>query len=101
MCIISQLTSVSIYRFPDLALMLGPRNPTAWAVLDMALIRQQPIPDQDLERLLAPWTVVREIDTSLNGPTLLDIDPAAARGGRIDASVQVKLLRRKRVENPR
>jgi dolichyl-phosphate-mannose-protein mannosyltransferase len=90
---------VALYRFPDLAQMLGPRNPTSWALLDLALTRQHQIPEQDLDRMLAPWTVVREIDTSLNGPTLLDIDPAAAREATIDASARVKLLRRKRVEN--
>ena len=38
-------------------------------------------PNGDLERSLAGWALVREIPTTLNLPTLLDIDPAAARGG--------------------
>jgi dolichyl-phosphate-mannose-protein mannosyltransferase len=95
------LHKISVYRFPDLALMLAPRNPISLALIDLALIRQQPIVAEALDRLLAPWTVVREIDTSLNGPTLLDIDPSAARGAKIDASTRLRLLRRKRLEELR
>jgi dolichyl-phosphate-mannose-protein mannosyltransferase len=92
---------VSVSRYSELPQMLGPANPTSCALLDLALTRQEHTAEQDLDRVLAPWTVVREIDTSLNGPTLLDIDPSAARGAIIDASARLKLLRRKRVENVR
>jgi hypothetical protein len=92
---------VAVYRFPDLVQMLGPRNPISLSVLDLALIRQQPISEEALNGQLAPWALVRAIDTSLNGPTLLDIDPAVARGAKVDVSARLVLLRRKRVEKPR
>ena len=92
---------VSVHRQPDLAHLLEPGNSTSWALLDLALIRQENIPEQDLDRLLAGWTLVREIPTTLNPPTLLDIDPAAARGDMIDASAPLRLLRPKRMEDVR
>ena len=90
-----------MYRLPDLAGVLGPKNPAEWAVLDQALIRQQSIAEPELKPLLAAWTVAREIDTRLNGPTLLDIDPSAARSPAIDASAPLRLLRRKSSEKVR
>jgi dolichyl-phosphate-mannose-protein mannosyltransferase len=92
---------IPLYRLPDLAGVLGPKNPSEWAVLDRALIRQQPIAGPDLIHLLAAWTLAREIDTRLNGPTLLDIDPSAARSPAIDASAPLRLLRRKSSEKVR
>ena len=93
--------AVALHRQPDLAHLLGQGNSTAWALLDLALIRQQNTSEQELDRLLAGWTVVREVPTTLNAPTLLDIDPAAARGAIIDASAPLRLLRRKRLEDVR
>jgi hypothetical protein len=89
---------VAVLRQPDLAHLLAAGNTTSWALLDLALIRQQNISEQDLDRLLAGWTLVREVSTTLNPPTLLDIDPAAARGAIIDASAPLRLLRPKRME---
>ena len=87
--------SIAVHRQPDLAHLLKPGGATSWALLDLTLIRQQ---EKDLDRLLAGWTLVQEISTTLNAPTLLDIDPAAARGAIIDASAPLWLLRRKRME---
>ena len=89
---------VAVHRQPDMAHLLEPGGSTPWALLDLALIRQQNTSGKDLDRLLAGWTLVREIPTTLNPPTLLDIDPAAARGASIDASAPLRLLRRKRME---
>jgi dolichyl-phosphate-mannose-protein mannosyltransferase len=89
---------VAVLRQPDLAHLLAAGNTTSWALLDLALIRQQNISEQDLDRLLTGWTLVREVSTTLNPPTLLDIDPAAAREAIIDASAPLRLLRPKRME---
>jgi dolichyl-phosphate-mannose-protein mannosyltransferase len=86
--------SVMVHRQPDIAHLLAIGNTAPWALLDLALIRQQNTSEQDLDRLLAGWTLVREIPTTLNPPTLLDIDPAAARGAPIDVSAPLRLLRR-------
>jgi dolichyl-phosphate-mannose-protein mannosyltransferase len=90
--------SVTVHRQPDIAHLLATGNTAPWALLDLALIRQQNTSEQDLDRLLAGWTLVREIPTTLNPPTLLDIEPAAARGALIDASAPLRLLRRKQRE---
>jgi dolichyl-phosphate-mannose-protein mannosyltransferase len=92
---------VGVHRQPDLAHLIEKRDPRSWAVLDMALIRQQNVSKLDLDRSLAGWLVAREIPTTLNPPTLFDIDPAAARGGTIDASAPVWLLRPRRMEDVR
>jgi dolichyl-phosphate-mannose-protein mannosyltransferase len=89
---------VAVHRQPDLAHLLEPGGSASWALLDLALIRQQNSSELDLDRLLAGWTLVREIPTTLNPPTLLDIDPAAAREATIDTSAPLRLFRRKRTE---
>ena len=98
---LAQANGVTIGRQPDLARLLDSRDPRAWAVLDMALMRQDNVAAGDLERSLADWLVVREIPTTLNLPTLLDIDPAAAREGRADSSAPISLLRPRRREDVR
>ena len=90
--------AIAVHRQPDLPHLLEAGGATSWALLDQTLIRQQNTSEQDLDRLLAGWTLVREIPTTLNPPTLLDIDPAAARGAIIDTSAPLRLLRRKRME---
>jgi dolichyl-phosphate-mannose-protein mannosyltransferase len=86
--------AIAVHRQPDLPHLLEAGGATSWALLDQTLIRQQNTSEQDLDRLLAGWTLVREIPTTLNPPTLLDIDPAAARGAPIDVSAPLRLLRR-------
>jgi dolichyl-phosphate-mannose-protein mannosyltransferase len=98
---LAQSSGVAIGRQPDLARLLDNRDPRAWAVLDMALMRQDNVSAGDLERSLGDWLVVREIPTTLNLPTLLDIDPAAARGSETDSSAPIRLLRPRRREDVR
>lgn len=92
---------VNVQRQPDVAHLLEPANPSSWALLDMALIRQDNVPESELGRLLAGWVVVCDLPTVLNLPTLLDIEPAVARGGVIDASAPLRLLRPRRTEDVR
>jgi hypothetical protein len=84
---------VSIHRQGDVAHLLSQNNPTAWAVLDMAMIRQAHSEASELDRLEHGWVAVREIPTTLNLPTLLDIDPAAFGQGLVETSAGLRLLR--------
>jgi len=92
---------VGVHRQPDLAHLLDKSDQRSWAVLDVALTRQSNVSDRDLERAIAGWSLVRRISTTLNPPTLLDIDPAAARGGMMDFSAPIWLLRPRRMEDAR
>jgi 4-amino-4-deoxy-L-arabinose transferase-like glycosyltransferase len=87
---------VAIVREPDVDQLLAEGDPNSWALLDLALVRQSPLAGGDLARLLADWTAVRDVPTTLNLPTLLDVDPSAASGRSIDASAALWLLRPKR-----
>ena len=98
---LAQASGVVIGRQPDLARLVDSQDPRAWAVLDMALMRQDNVSAVNLERSLDQWSMVREIPTTLNLPTLLDIDPAAARGGEADLSAPIRLLRPRRREDVR
>jgi hypothetical protein len=92
----------AVIREPDAARLLQPGDPTAWAALDMALIRQAHAEANDFDPLLAGWATVREFPTTLNLPTLLDIDPAAAGRTDVDSSASLRLLRpvRRTVQGP-
>jgi hypothetical protein len=86
---------IAVLRQQDLTHLLEAGVTGSWALLDQALVRQDNIPERELEQLLDGWTTIKEIPTTLNAPTLLDIDPAAARGAKLDASAPLRLLRRK------
>jgi len=88
-------------RQPDLAHLVEPGDSTSWALLDMAMIRQDNVREVELNRSLAGWVVEREVPTTLNPPTLLDIDPSAARERKFDASAVLRLLRPKRIGDVR
>jgi len=65
---------------PDLNTLLKPGSPMDWALVDDALLRQEPDHAGAKVRLKEGWEVVREYPTRFNLPTLLDITPGAARG---------------------
>jgi hypothetical protein len=81
---------------PDLAGLLQPRDPRLWALVDLAQLRQEGDTGAATKRLLERWEKVREYPTQLNLPTLLDIDPGAARAGRSDATLEPLWLLRPR-----
>jgi dolichyl-phosphate-mannose-protein mannosyltransferase len=88
---------VTIFPQPDLNHLLeqgGDR--TSWALLDMALMRQDNVSEEDLSRSLLDWVVVGDIPTTLNMATLLDIEPAAARSGTLNVLASLRLLRPRR-----
>jgi 4-amino-4-deoxy-L-arabinose transferase-like glycosyltransferase len=76
---------VSLAPQSDLNTLLKSGGSSDWALVDDALLRQEPDYAQARKRLTEGWEVTRKYPTTLNLPTLLDINPAAARG-RIEAS---------------
>lgn len=69
----------------NLAGMMEAGNPGHWALVDLAMLRQEPDHHAVLEILLSHWELVHEYPTQLNLPTLLDVDPGAATSGRSEA----------------
>jgi hypothetical protein len=87
--------NAAVLREPDLHRLLEPGAGPSWAVLDLALVRQDHIGEPELGASLAKWSQVQEVPAALNLPTLLDIDPSAARQRVIDASAPLRVLRLK------
>lgn len=82
---------------PDLEGLLRD-GPGRWALLDWAMLRQSGDADAAAAaaRVLEHWEKVAEQPTTLNLPTLLDIDPGAARTARpTEADAPLWLLRRR------
>ena len=80
---------------PDLEALLRDGS-GRWALLDWAQLRQSSDAEEAAARLLEHWEKVGEQPTTLNLPTLLDIDPGAARIARpTDADAPLWLLRRR------
>jgi dolichyl-phosphate-mannose-protein mannosyltransferase len=78
-----------------------PGNPRLWALVDVAQLRQEGDLKTSTETLLRRWEVVHEYPTQLNLPTLLDIDPGAARTGKSEAvNAPLWLLRPRPGEAP-
>jgi hypothetical protein len=92
---------IAVSRQPDLAHLAENGGPKTWAVLDLAMTRQNNVSELDLQPSIPGWALAREISTSLNLPTLLDLDPAAARGAAVDVTAPLWLLRPKRMEYAR
>jgi hypothetical protein len=87
---------------PDLHGIIKPGNPRLWALVDSALVRQEGDLRTTTDRLMSRWELVHEYPTQLNLPTLLDIDPGAARAGRSDAvNAPLWLLRPRTARAPR
>jgi dolichyl-phosphate-mannose-protein mannosyltransferase len=85
-----------VYPQPNLDRLLAPGDSRTWALLDMAMVKQQAGAQERLAELIEHWDVVRDVPTTLNLPTLLDIDPASATSGAGDRSASLRLLRPKR-----
>ena len=79
-----------------------PGDPGLWAMVDAAILRSefgQPSGDSGrnlLDRFANNWEVVEEFPTTLSLPTLLDLDPGAARRDNPDRSCPLWLLRPRR-----
>jgi dolichyl-phosphate-mannose-protein mannosyltransferase len=66
---------------PNLARLLEFTDRQTWALIDVAQLRQEGDLKTARSRLLSRWEIVHEYPTFLNLPTLLDVDPGAARAG--------------------
>jgi hypothetical protein len=81
---------------PDLEHLLDSRNTSSWAILDTALLRQDPSSSRRLERFRSRWDWFETAPALLDIPTLLDIEPTSALSGRWDMEASLALLRPKR-----
>ena len=76
-----------------------PGDPRFWTLIDSAIVRSelgQPSPGPArnlLDRFANHWELVEEVPTTLSLPTLLDLDPGAARRASADRSAPLWLLR--------
>lgn len=77
---------------PDLDALLKPGDPRAWALVDDAMLRQAPDRAQVRARLTKDWEIEREYPTTLNLPTLLDLNPGAAQTGIESSMLECPLL---------
>ncbi len=84
---------VALRPQPGLEGFLEQGSPSTWVVLDTAMTRQSGVTAKELDRYLARWVVVDEFPTSLNLPTLLDVDPSAAGRPMRDRTADLRMLR--------
>ena len=75
----------------DLENLLAARGGEGWALVDAVQLCQGGDLESASRRLLESWELVGEYPTTLNLPTLLDVDPGAARTGT-SALVNAPLL---------
>jgi hypothetical protein len=79
---------------PDLDALLRDQGGGAWALVDLAQLRQSGDVEATSARVLKRWERVGIYPTALNLPTLLDVDPGAARAARPgEADAPLWLLR--------
>jgi 4-amino-4-deoxy-L-arabinose transferase-like glycosyltransferase len=81
---------------PNLAGLLNVADHQTWALVDAALLRQEGDLKSAKGRLLDRWEIIHEYPTLLNLPTLLDVDPGAARAGNSEWIVEPLWLLRPR-----
>ncbi len=82
---------VSLAPQPDLDHLLQPGPPGDWALVDDALLRQEPDHAKAIARLNDGWEIVNRVPTTLNLPTLLDLEPGAASESLMPWSVECPL----------
>jgi dolichyl-phosphate-mannose-protein mannosyltransferase len=74
---------VALYPVAGLDQLLKPGDPEVWALVDSAILPSEPgvnLEGRNLpDRLAKNWEVVEELPTTPSLPTLLDLDPGAAR----------------------
>ncbi|MHB1556924.1 MAG: ArnT family glycosyltransferase [Isosphaeraceae bacterium] len=94
-------SKVAVSPQPTLGQLLEGRDTGSWALIDGAMIK----PSGEYRRQLAGarvrWDFVREVPTTMNLPTLLDVDPGAAASGGRSPSASLLLFRPKGSGAPR
>ena len=71
----------------------APRDPSTWALLDSAMVRQGVGMRGHVSGPTDRWELVQEFPTVMNLPTFLDVDPSAARAKNADRSAPLFLFR--------
>jgi hypothetical protein len=77
---------IAVLVEPNLERLMVAGDPRHWALVDAAQLRQEGDLGAAVERLLEAWELVHEYPTTLNLPTLLDVDPGAAATGSDEAA---------------
>jgi hypothetical protein len=93
---LSQASRISIERQPGVRDLFAPGDPAAWALVDMALIRQSPDLTYQLEQFSAAWVQVHAFSTTMSLPVLLDIEPSAATATGVNPQTDLRLFRPRR-----
>jgi hypothetical protein len=97
---LGQSARVSLQRQPGVRDLFGPGDASTWALIDLAIIRQDQRLEVEMNRFRAPWILVSAFPTSLSLPVLLDIEPSAAATEIVDAQVELRLFRPRRAGDP-
>ncbi|WP_435007455.1 ArnT family glycosyltransferase [Tundrisphaera lichenicola] len=93
---------IALYPMAGSDGLLIPSDPRLWALVDSTILRSEAgqTSDRSAVRLLARfadrWELVEEFPSTMTLPTLLDLDPAAARSASPDRSAPLWLLRPRR-----
>jgi len=96
---------VPLYPASGSESLLESGDPRIWALVDSAILRsesgQDPRGGKGLDRLTKNWELVEELPTEPSLPTLLDLDPGAARANSGDPNYPLWLLRPRTVKAAR
>jgi dolichyl-phosphate-mannose-protein mannosyltransferase len=98
---------VALYPMASSDSLLQGGDPRAWALIDSAILSSETGGTSGgagrnlLDRFANHWEVVEEFPTDPNLPTLLDLDPRAARSAPLDRSYPLWLLRPRTSKAPR
>jgi 4-amino-4-deoxy-L-arabinose transferase-like glycosyltransferase len=88
--------TVPVAPQPSQDALFATGDPDAWALLDTAMVRQEGGRPGRMVGLRDRWEMVDSVPTTLNWPTLLDIDPSAGMVPSPDRSAPLRLFRPKR-----
>jgi hypothetical protein len=84
-------TSASLVVCPDIAVLEASGEASDWLVVDSALLKASGTVEGVRDRLFRRWDVQATYPTTLNLPTLLDIDPGAATRDLVASDFQAPL----------
>lgn len=88
--------AVAVSPQPTLERLLQGGDANSWSLIDGAMIEQSGEERRRLAGARVRWDFVREVPTTMNLPTLLDVDPGAASSGSRSPTAALLLFRPKR-----
>lgn len=89
-------SSAAVSPQPTLERLMQGSDATSWVLIDGAMIEQSGPDRRRLAAARVRWDFVRELPTTMNLPTLLDVDPGAAASGDRRPTASLLLFRPKR-----